>query len=58
MSDDALIDECNHIMIGLDSEEMDEVLTEYFKTGKLSEDNRKKLEYMYCLAYLELGWEE
>lgn len=57
MSDDALIDECNHILIGMDNSSMDEMIAEYFKTGKLSKEQRKKAEELYCLAYVELAWE-
>lgn len=58
MSDDALVDECNHIMLNSDSEIMEQIIVSYFKNGKLSESERKVAENLYCLAYLELGWEE
>lgn len=58
MSDDALIDECNHILIGVDSVEMDDILTSYFKAGELKPEQRKKAENLYLLAYSELAWEE
>jgi aryl carrier-like protein len=58
MSDDALIDECNHILVGLDSKEMDELLAEYFKDGKLTQEQRKKAENLYLLAYMDLAWED
>lgn len=58
MSDDALIDECNHILIGIDSEIMDDIISEYFKKGELSPEQRRKAEDLYCLAYAELMWEE
>lgn len=58
LSDDALLDECNHILAGFhDSEFMDEVLTSYFKTGKITKTQRKTAEGLYLLAYGEFGWE-
>lgn len=58
ISDDALVDECQHILVGMESEEMDDILVEFFKKGELSKESRKKAEGLYCLAYMELGWEE
>lgn len=58
LSDDALIDECNHIVLGLDSDELDTIMAEYFKNGELSPEQRKKAEALYRLAYSELVWEE
>lgn len=58
MTDDALIDECNHILVGMDDCQMDDVMAEYFKNGSLSEKSRKRAMDLYCLAYSELVWEE
>jgi len=59
MSDDALLDECNHIMSSnLESVSMDEVMMAYFKSGNLSQENRKKAEGFYVLAYADLVWED
>lgn len=58
LTDDALIDECGHILVGLESEEMDNILLAFFKNGKLSGAERAKAEDLYLLAYLDLGWEE
>lgn len=58
LSDDALLDECNHILAGYHkSKVMDEILVKYFKTGKISRDERAKAEGLYLLAYGEFGWE-
>jgi hypothetical protein len=58
MSDEALIDECNHILVGMENSEMDELLISYFKNGELTKDQRKKAESLYILAYLDLAWED
>ena len=58
MSDDALIDECGHILVGLESEEMDNVLVSFFKKGALTKEDRAKAEGLYLLAYLDLAWED
>jgi hypothetical protein len=58
LTDDALIDECNHIMVGLDGTEMEELLALYFKNGELTKEQRKKAEELYVLAYVDLAWED
>ena len=59
MSDDALLDECNHILAGgYEDEAMDQVLIEYFSTGRISPIQRKKAEGLYLLAYCDLAWED
>jgi hypothetical protein len=59
MSDDALLDECNHILAGgFEDEAMDDVLMEYFATGKISKLQRIKAEGLYLLAYCDLAWED
>lgn len=58
LSDDALIDECSHIVVGLDGTELDDIMAEYFKKGALTKGQRKKAEALYLLAYAELAWEE
>lgn len=58
LSDDALIDECGHILVGLEGAEMDELMTLYFKNGELTKEQRKKAEELYVLAYADLGWED
>lgn len=58
LSDDALLDECNHILAGFyNSDHMDDILANYFKSGKISKDERKQAEGLYLLAYGEFGWE-
>lgn len=58
LSDDALLDECNHILAGFhDSDSMDDILVKYFRTGKINKNDRKKAEGLYMLAYGEYGWE-
>jgi hypothetical protein len=59
MSDDALLDECNHILAGgFEDEAMDDILKYYFNTGKITPEHRKKAEAFYMLAYCELAWED
>jgi hypothetical protein len=59
MSDEALIDECNEIMAtSLESTDMDQIIIKYFKAGKLSKEDRARVEGFYVLSYLQLGWEE
>jgi preprotein translocase subunit SecA len=58
LSDDALLDECNNILSGFqDTEDIDDILVNYFKTGKISKDERSKAESIYLLAYGDFGWE-
>jgi hypothetical protein len=58
LSDDALLDECNNILSGFqDTEDIDDILVNYFKTGKISPDERSKAESIYLLAYGDFGWE-
>jgi len=59
MSDDALLDECNHILAGgYEDEAMDDVLVYYFANGKITPEHRKKAEALYLLAYCDLAWED
>lgn len=58
LSDDALLDECNHILAGFyNSDIMEDILTSYFKLGKISTDERIQAEGLYVLAYGEFGWD-
>lgn len=58
LSDDALLDECNHILSGLcESEVMDDILYDYFKNGSITPEQRMKAEAVYTLAYMEFIWE-
>ena len=58
LSDDILLDECNHILSGrYESKIMDEILVNYFKNGSISEEERKKAEALYLLVYGDLAWE-
>jgi hypothetical protein len=36
---------------------MEDILANYFKSGKISKDERKQAEGLYLLAYGEFGWE-
>jgi hypothetical protein len=36
---------------------MDAVLKNYFKTGKISKEERYKAECLYILAYGDFGWD-
>lgn len=58
MDSESLIDECAHLMLNFQSEQMEEVITSFFKKGKLSKDERRSAEAFYKLAYGELMWEE
>lgn len=58
MDSESLIDECAHLMLNFQSEIMEEVITNFFKKGKLSKDERRSAEAFYKLAYGELMWEE
>lgn len=58
LSDDVLLDECNFILSGqYESELMDDILANYFKTGNISKQERKVAEALYLLANGELAWE-
>lgn len=58
LSDDALLDECNHILASVrKSHEMDGILKNYFKTGKITRQERRKAESFYLLAYGDFGWD-
>lgn len=58
LSDDALLDECNHILAGIyENDDIEEVLYEYFKNGNITKEQRKKAEQLYTLAYSEFLWE-
>jgi len=58
LSDDILLDECNYILNGkYESRIMDNVLTSYFKNGKITKEERKIAEGLYLLAHGELAWE-
>jgi len=58
LSDDILLEECNFILSGqYESELMDNVLANYFKTGSISKQERMVAEALYILANGELAWE-
>jgi hypothetical protein len=58
LTDDALLDECNNILPGFhNSDDMEDILVSYFKTGKISKLERLKAESIYLLAYGDFGWE-
>jgi hypothetical protein len=58
LTDDVLLDECNHILSGkYESRIMDDILVSYFKNGKITEEERKKAEGLYLLANGDLAWE-
>lgn len=58
MDSESLIDECAHLMVNFESESMEDIVTSFFRTGKLTEEERKAAEAFYKLAYGELMWEE
>ena len=58
LSNDALLDECNHILSSnFHSKIMDDILVSYFRNGKISKEQRKIAEGLYVLAHGELAWE-
>jgi hypothetical protein len=58
MNDDALIEECSHIMMSnLQSNIMDKVFASYFKKSVLTSEQRKAAIAFYMLAYGSFGWE-
>lgn len=58
LSDDVLLEECNFILSGqYESELMDNVLANYFKTGSISKQERMVAEALFILANGELAWE-
>ena len=58
LSDDVLLDECNFILNGnFESKMMDDILFGYFKSGKISQEDRKRAEGLYLLANGDLAWE-
>lgn len=58
MDSESLIDECAHLMANFESERMEAVVTNFFRTGKLTNQERIEAEAFYKLAYGELMWEE
>ena len=59
LSDDALLDECNNILAGFHNmDDIEDIIVNYFKTGKISNLERLKAESIYLLAYGDFGWEE
>lgn len=58
LGDDILLEECNFILSGkCESKIMDDVLVNYFKTGQITKEDRKKAEGLYLLANGDLAWE-
>jgi hypothetical protein len=58
LSDDTLLDECNFILNGkYESRIMDNILVNYFKTGKITREERRVAEGLYLLAHGDLAWE-
>jgi hypothetical protein len=57
LNDDSLLDECSHILASTySSDSMEDILLHYFKFGRISEEDRKKAEGLYLLAYGGFGW--
>jgi hypothetical protein len=58
LNDDALLDECNHILSsGYESEAIEDILISYFKKGSITKEERKRIEEVYSLAYGNFTWE-
>lgn len=58
LSDEVLLDECNHILShSYESQIMEDVLVNYFKNGKIEASERKIAESLYILANGDLSWE-
>jgi hypothetical protein len=58
LSDDVLLDECNHILSsGFESEIMDNILVNYFRKGQITPEERKMAEGLYALANGSFTWE-
>ena len=58
LSDDVLLDECNHILSSsYESEIMENILVNYFKNGKIDPSERAIAEGLYILANGDLSWE-
>lgn len=52
LSDDVLLDECNHILTSsIECEDLEEILVKYFKKGEINKEERKRAEALYKLAY-------
>lgn len=58
MDSEDLIDECAHLLVNFSSESMEDIVTNFFRTGKLTKNERLAAEGFYKLAYGELMWEE
>ena len=55
---DALLDECNHILTQFPrNKELEGIFRTYFKTGKITQEDRRRAEAVYLLAYGDLAWE-
>jgi len=58
LNDDALLEECNHILSsGYESETIEDVLLSYFKKGSITKEEREQIEKAYALAYGNFTWE-
>lgn len=54
LSDEVLLEECNHILAGFsDCPDMEDILVSFFKSGKIDEGERKRAEALYRLTYSE-----
>lgn len=54
-TDEEIADECSHLLIIYENDIIDKVLKAYFKTGKLSADNRKSLDNFYILDRITIS---
>jgi hypothetical protein len=58
LNDDALLDECNHILAAhYENADLEDIFVKYFKTGTISKEDRVKAEAVYLLAYGDIVWE-
>jgi hypothetical protein len=54
LSDEVLLEECNHILAGFtDCQDVEDILISFFKTGKITKEERKRAEALYRLMYAE-----
>jgi hypothetical protein len=58
LDDGAMVDECYTISLTYHHFETIGIVNEFFKTGKMTKEGRKKLDTFYTLVHTELCWGE
>lgn len=55
-SDENLIQEVQNLLVNYNARNIEEIVTKYIKNGKLSKEDRNKLENFYKLINLQYGF--